>query len=106
MALLEINIVPVGTESPSIGDYVAEVVKVCDQSGLKYNLTDMGTIIEGSPDTLFPIAKLLHEIPFSRGVSRVLTHVTIDDRRDKAVQLEDEVKAVQERLNQRIEKAA
>lgn len=101
MALLEINIVPVGTDSPSIGDYVAEVVKACDQRKLKYRLTDMGTIIEGEPENIFSVAKFLHEIPFSRGVSRVLTHLTIDDRRDKSVQLEDEVKAVQNRLTQK-----
>lgn len=105
MALLEINIVPIGTETPSIGEYVAEVVRVCDQHGLTYNLTDMGTIIEGDTDTIFSAAKMLHEIPFSRGVSRVLTHLTIDDRRDKAIHLQDEVKAVQDRLVQK-EKAA
>ncbi|HEY5599195.1 MAG TPA: MTH1187 family thiamine-binding protein [Candidatus Manganitrophaceae bacterium] len=98
MALLEINIVPVGTESPSIGDHVAEVVKECEQRGLKYHLTDMGTIIEGDPDNLFLIAKQLHEIPFKHGIRRVLTHLSIDDRRDKSIHLEDEVKAVQERL--------
>ncbi len=98
MALLEINIVPIGTDSPSIGDYVAEVVKVCDQHGLKYTLTDMGTIIEGDADTIFSAAKMLHELPFNRGVSRVLTHLTVDDRRDKAIHLQDEVKAVQDRL--------
>src|SRR5581483_1691890 len=106
MALLEINIVPVGTESPSIGDHVAEVIRMCDQQGLKYQITDMGTIIDGDPETLFSVAKLLHEIPFSRGVSRVLTHLTIDDRRDKIVQLDDEVKAVEERLAEDEEKAA
>src|SRR3970282_2691839 len=87
MALLDISVVPVGTPSPSIGDYIAEVVKTCSKARVKYRLTDMGTIIEGRPADLFKIAQKLHETPFKKGIRRVITSLTVDDRRDKKVKL-------------------
>jgi uncharacterized protein YqgV (UPF0045/DUF77 family) len=44
------------------------------------------------------VAWALHELPFAQGVRRVLTHITIDDRRDKEVNLGDKTKSVKERL--------
>ncbi len=98
MALLDISVVPVGTPSPSIGDYIAEVVKTCSKARVKYRLTDMGTIIEGRPADLFKIAQKLHETPFKKGIRRVITSITVDDRRDKKVKLDDKVKSVTARI--------
>jgi len=100
MALLEISVVPVGTSTSSIGDYIADVIRTCKQEGVKYKLTDMGTIIEGETSDLFRIAQKLHETPFNRGVQRVITTISIDDRRDKSVSLEDKVKSVMARVGE------
>jgi uncharacterized protein YqgV (UPF0045/DUF77 family) len=40
----------------------------------------------------------LHELPFAKGVKRVVTRIVIDDRRDKEVRLGDKTKSVQARL--------
>lgn len=98
MALLEISVVPLGTPTPSIGDYIADVVLACKKSKAKYKLTDMGTIVEGRPTDLFKLAQKLHETPFKKGVKRVITILSIDDRRDKRVKLEDKVSSVMARL--------
>ncbi len=98
MALMEISVVPVGTLTPSIGDYIAEVVKTLEQEKAKFKLTDMGTIIEGEPTDLFALAQKLHETPFKKGILRVITTIEIDDRRDKKVGLEDKVKSVMTRF--------
>ncbi|MBI4714529.1 MAG: MTH1187 family thiamine-binding protein [Nitrospirae bacterium] len=98
MALLSISVVPVGTASPSIGDYIAQVVKVCERAKVKYRLTDMGTIVEGKPADLFDLARKLHETPFRQGVRRVYTTFTLDDRRDKRVRLDDKTASVLSRL--------
>jgi len=98
MALLELHVIPIGTSTPSMGDYIAEVIRVCREEGLKHRLTDMGTILEGEVDQLFQVARKLHEIPFRRGIQRVVTSLTVDDRRDKAVHLDDKVHAVMARL--------
>ncbi|RLE00057.1 MAG: thiamine-binding protein, partial [Aquificota bacterium] len=49
MAVAEVTVVPLGTGSPSLSVYVAKALKILEQSGLKYQLTPMGTIIEGDP---------------------------------------------------------
>ena len=99
MALLEISVVPLGTATPSIGNYIADVVLACKKSKVKYRLTDMGTIVEGRPDDLFKLARKLHETPFKKkGVKRVVTTLTIDDRRDKKVRLDGKVSSVMARI--------
>lgn len=87
MALMDISIVPLGTCTKSFKQYVAQIHKKLSELGIKAELTDMGTIIEGTTDRLFEVARLLHEIPFEMGEHRVLTMIKIDDRRDKQIQL-------------------
>jgi uncharacterized protein (TIGR00106 family) len=98
MAIMEISVVPLGLGDPSVGDFIAEVVQYLQQEGIPHELTDMGTLIHGHSARLLKVAQVLHELPFDRGVNRVLTHITIDDRRDKDVHLGDKVKSVKARL--------
>lgn len=98
MALLEISVVPLGTPTASIGDYIADVVVACNKAKVKYKLTDMGTIVEGKPGDLFKLAQKLHETPFKKGIKRVVTSLSIDDRRDKRVKLDDKVSSVMARI--------
>ena len=100
MALLEISVVPLGTSTPSIGDYVADVIRTCKRSKVKYRLTDMGTIVEGRPGDLFKLAQKLHETPFKKGAKRVMTTLSIDDRRDKKVRLDGKVSSVMARIGE------
>jgi uncharacterized protein (TIGR00106 family) len=98
MALMEISVVPVGLGTPSVGDHVAALVDYLGKKQIPFRLTDMGTIIEGSPAQLFDWASILHELPFEKGVQRVVTHIAIDDRRDKKVTLGDKTTSVEARL--------
>jgi len=76
-----------GTNSPSVGEYVADIQKVLEKTGFSYDLTDMGTIVEGNTEDLLKLAAQLAELPFSKGVNRVVTQISLDDRRDKEVSL-------------------
>ena len=98
MAIMEISVVPLGLGKPGMGDYVAELARYLRQENLPHQLTDMGTLVQGDPARLLQVAWALHELPFAQGVRRVLTHITIDDRRDKEVNLGDKTKSVKERL--------
>jgi len=98
MALMEISVTPLGLGHPSVGDYIAEVVRYLQKENIPHHLTDMGTLIQGDPSLLLKVAQTLHELPFARGVKRVITHIAIDDRRDKEVKLGDKTKSVQARL--------
>lgn len=94
MAIAEVSIIPIGTKSTSLSDYVASCIGVLDDSGLTYELHGMGTIIEGDLKDLFEVVSKMHETPFEAGVLRVVTSVNIDDRRDKKASARDKVSAV------------
>lgn len=91
----EIKIVPLGTGTASLSRYVADCYNVIKQAqDISYQLTPMGTVLQGPLARVMELAQELHELPFSRGVDRVLTTINIDDRRDKAITMESKVKAV------------
>ncbi len=98
MALMQITIIPMGTSTPSIGDHVAGVQKLLENSQVEYQLCDMGTVIYGTPAELLSLAAEIHEYPFSNGVERVVTNIVLDDRRDKVVGIGEKRKAVIQRL--------
>ena len=94
---MQISVIPLGTIS-SYADFVADFQKVLAESNLSFTLTDMATIVEGDTAELLAIAAKIHEIPYGRGVQRILTSITIDDRRDKIVHLGDKIQAVKNKL--------
>ncbi len=98
MAVVEITIVPVGTEGPSLSDYVAEALEVLEDEGVKYELTSTGTILEGDLDEVLEVAKKMHESVFDEEISRVVTSIRIDDRKDKNLEIEGKKRSVEEKL--------
>jgi len=99
MAILEISVVPIGMKGTSLSQYVADCIKVLrNERRVKYELTSMGTNIEGSLQDLVRIALKMHAVPFKKGAPRVVTTLKIDDRRDKKGTLEGKKKAVQNKL--------
>ncbi len=98
MALMQITIVPVGTGSTSVGDYVAGVQKLLRERGCTFELTDMGTVVHGTISELLRLAVDIHEYPFSCGAQRVVTNIMLDDRRDKRQAIGDKRRAVRARL--------
>jgi uncharacterized protein (TIGR00106 family) len=95
MALMQLTIVPLGTRTASVGQEVAEVLAVLKREEIPFTLTDMGTIIEGPAPQLLELAARLHELSFSEKIQRVVTHITLDDRRDKKVHLGDKIASVE-----------
>jgi len=68
---------------------------------VRYELSSMGTNIEGNLKDLFKIALKMHQVPFKKGAKRVVTTMKIDDRRDKKGTLEGKKKAVQSKLRKK-----
>lgn len=93
--IVEIAIVPLGTGTTSLSQYVARCLDVVKQApDVSYQLTAMGTIIQGPIERVLDLAQKMHEAPFAMGAKRVLTTIKIDDRRDKLATIESKVKAV------------
>ena len=99
MAIAEISVVPLGTQTPSVSHYVARAVKVLkQQKGIRYEITAMGTIIEGDVDRILAVVKKMHEGTFGDGVARVLTMIKIDDRRDRVQDMKSKVESIKNKL--------
>lgn len=99
MAVAEISVVPVGTQSASISNYVAKAVGIVKESGLKYELSSMSTNVEGEVGAILEVVRKVHEACFEQGATRVLTSVKIDDRRDKSLTIEGKKSAVESKLS-------
>jgi uncharacterized protein (TIGR00106 family) len=98
MAIAQFSVVPLGTADTSLSAYIAEIHNILAQSPLQCQLTPMGTILEGPlPDILAAIAQA-HEAPFARGARRVMTTISIDDRRDKPSTAQGKVESVLAKL--------
>jgi uncharacterized protein (TIGR00106 family) len=99
MAIVEVSVVPLGTKTPSVSQYVARAVRVLErEKNLKYETTAMGTIIEGDLDRILTAVKKMHEGIFGEGVARVITTIEIDDRRDKAQGMKEKIDSLKKKL--------
>ncbi|MBA7649070.1 hypothetical protein ES703_56864 [subsurface metagenome] len=99
MAIAEVSIIPLGTKTPSVSKYIARACRVLqDEKNIKYELTSMGTIIEGDLGEILRVVRNMHEAIFGEGIMRVVTTVKIDDRRDKTLSMKDKVESVQKKL--------
>ncbi len=101
MAIIEVTIIPIGTGSTSVSQYVADCHKVLEyEKNIKLSLTPMGSVLEGDLDIILAAARKMHEVPFDSGAMRVTTTIRIDDRRDKSASMEQKLKSVQEKMDQ------
>jgi uncharacterized protein (TIGR00106 family) len=99
MAIAEVSVVPLGTKTPSVSQYVARAVKVLERDkDVKYQVTAMGTILEGDLDRILAVVKRMHEAVLVEGVVRVLTTIKIDDRRDKPQTMNEKLDSVKKKL--------
>lgn len=98
MAVVEVSITPLGT-GIGVSRFVAGALRRLKASGLHYQLTPMGTVIEGDLDEILRVVRMMHESPFNEGAQRVSTQIKIDDRRDvKTHTLAYKVRSVEEKL--------
>lgn len=100
--LVEFSIVPIGVGS-SIGDQLAEVLKIVDESGLPYKVNPMGTVIEGEWDEVMKLIKKCHKTVMKKG-ERALTTITIDDRKGKPNRIDEKVKSIEKRIGKSLKK--
>ncbi len=100
--LVEFSIVPLG-KGASVGNDVAKVLKIVDNSGLPYKLNPMGTVVEGKWDDVMALIKKCHQAVL-RGEERVVTSIKIDDRKKHHNMIEEKVESVEMRLHKSLKK--
>jgi uncharacterized protein (TIGR00106 family) len=93
--IVEVTVVPLGTGSTSLSQYVADVENVLKKyTDLKFELTPMSTVIEGDLERILIAVREMHETPFKKGAMRVSTRISIDDRRDKEASMKSKIDSV------------
>lgn len=100
--LAEFSVIPIGKGS-SIGDTLAEVLRIVDASGLPYKANPMGTVIEGEWDEVMKLIKTCHMALMGKG-ERTLTGITIDDRKDRPNRIDEKVQSIERRLGKSLKK--
>ena len=101
MAIAEVTVVPLGTEDTGLSEYVADCQDVlAKEESIEYQLTPMGTIIEGELDDILVAIRKIHEVPFVNGAERVTTNIKIDDRRDKEASMNQKLNSVENKLTE------
>ena len=100
--LVEFQVLPLGTCSPSVSEYVAKAVDVIRKLGFKYRVTPMGTVVKVSDLTeVGEIMKRISEVMKESGVQRVVIVVRADVRFDKDLDMDKKVESVMRRLGER-----
>lgn len=94
--IAEFSIVPVGA-GVSLSPFVAECLRIVKESGLKHQLTPMGTVLEGDGEKVMATIMACHSRILQMS-DRVVTSIKIDDRRDRPADMERKVRSVEEKL--------
>jgi uncharacterized protein (TIGR00106 family) len=76
---------------------VARVVDALEQTGVEYRLGPMGTSVEGNFDQVMAAIKTCHQA-VADGHARVITTITIDDRKQGAHHLDEMISRVEKSL--------
>ncbi|HWP42892.1 MAG TPA: MTH1187 family thiamine-binding protein [Blastocatellia bacterium] len=91
--LVELSIVPLG-RGDHISKDLGEILKIIDDSGLRYLLTPSGTCIEGGWDQVMALVKRCHDQ--ARSVSpHVMTTVRIEDEEGATDKLKENTSSVE-----------
>jgi uncharacterized protein (TIGR00106 family) len=99
MPIVAVSIAPSGTKGTSLSEWVAAAERVIREDGrVTYRLDPMFTTMQGELHVCFEIIEKMHEELFRLGAPRVGTVIKIDDRRDKAVKMEDKIRSVEDKL--------
>ncbi|MFP4005722.1 MAG: MTH1187 family thiamine-binding protein [Candidatus Hadarchaeia archaeon] len=98
MAVVEVTVIPIGTKGPSLSKYVSRAVEIAEDSDVSQELTPSGTILEGDLGDVLKVVRKMHESVFNDEISRVVTNIEIDDRRDKKLSMEGKKNSVKRKL--------
>ncbi len=77
--LASFSVVPMGA-GEGVTEIIAEALMIVDRSGLPYELGPMHTVIEGEPEKVMDVILNCHRRVLELA-PRVLTNITLDDRK-------------------------
>lgn len=100
MVLLEFSMAPTG-QGESLSAQVARVIDVIDRSGVPYQLTPMGTVLEGEWAEVMAVVTACFETLVA-DCPRIGVHSKVDYRVGPAGRLHSKTAKVEQRLGRRL----
>jgi uncharacterized protein (TIGR00106 family) len=101
MVLLEFSIAPVG-QGESVGAQVARAVDLIDRSGLPYQLTPMGTIVEGEWDAVMAVVGDCFKA-LQADCPRIALNLKVDYRAGPAGRLRSKTARIEQHLGRQLD---
>lgn len=96
--LADLTIIPIGS-STHTSELLAEVLRVVDGSGIRYQLTPTATVLEGTWEEITAVAKRCHAVA-RKTTSHVVTLLRFEDDGDDENKLLRNVASVEEKAEQ------
>ena len=93
--LAEFTVYP--TDETHLSRDVAKMIEILEELSVDYRLGPMGTAIEGDWEQIMSAIRRCHE-KVGTGHRRVITTITIDDRKEQPHHLDEMVSAVERHL--------
>ncbi|HOM12428.1 MAG TPA: MTH1187 family thiamine-binding protein [Rubrivivax sp.] len=100
MVMLEFAMAPHG-QGESLSAHVARILDVIDKSGVPYQLTPMGTILEGEWDQVIGVVTACFR-ELERDCPRIGVNLKVDYRQGPAGRLKGKVDKVEQRLGRKL----
>jgi len=100
MVLLEFSMSPIA-KGESVSAYVSRSLDIIDKSGLPYQLTPMGTIIEGEWAEVMAVVTACFEA-MRTDCGRISTSIRIDYRAGPGGRLKSKVSSVDQKLGRKL----
>ncbi len=98
--LAEFSISPIG-KGESLSRYVAECLRIVEESGLEYRINPMGTVVEGDFDEVMGLISRCHKA-IRESCSRVSTIIKIDDRADTKGSITRKIESVEREIGHKL----
>jgi len=100
MVLLEFAMAP-GGKGESVSEYVARILDVIDRSGVPYQLTPMGTILEGDWDEVMAVVTACFKA-LEPDCTRIGMNLKVDYRAGPAGRLKAKTEKIEQRLGRKL----
>ena len=100
MVLLEFSMAPHG-QGESLSAYVARILDVIDRSGVPYQLTPMGTILEGAWPQVMGVVTACFEA-LKADCPRIATQIKIDYRAGDESRMKTKIASVENQLGRKL----
>ncbi len=100
MVLAEFSMFPTD-KGESVSPYVARILDVIDKSGITYQLTPMGTILEGSWDEVMGVITACFKT-LEKQSNRITTFIKVDYRKGEESRMKSKIEKVEKILNRRL----